>query len=48
MKQRFNESRETLLGNISQVNTVANVEGKGRDDFELKTLKQAETLLMPI
>ena len=47
MRQKFNESRKLLLGNISQVNTVANEEGKGRDDFEFSLLQHAETLMEP-
>jgi len=36
-----------MLGNIAQVNTVANVDGKGRDDFEFNLLEQAEALMEP-
>ena len=47
MRQKYNESRKLMLTNISQVNTVANVEGKGRDDFEFALLEQAESLMEP-
>lgn len=39
-----NESRKLILTNICQVNAVANIEGKGRDDFDLALLLQAEAL----
>jgi len=47
MLERFNEQRSSLIENISQINSVANDEGKGRDDFELKLLLQAEQLQEP-
>jgi len=43
----MNEKRSTLLENICQINAVANVEGKGRDDFDLAMLLQSESLLQP-
>ena len=45
MREQFNEKRRLLLENICQVNAVANVEGKGRDDFEFALLEQSEKLL---
>ena len=30
----FDEKRQAMLGFICQVNSVANIEGKGRDDFQ--------------
>ena len=47
MKQKFDEQRKALLHNICQVNSVANVEGKGRDDFEFALLEQSESLVKP-
>jgi len=47
MRQKFNQQRKALLQNICQVNTVANVEGKGRDDFEFELLEQSESLMEP-
>ena len=35
-----------MVDNICKVNAVANVEGKGRDDFKLSLLEQAEQLLL--
>ena len=45
MRQKFNEQRKALLQNICQVNAVANVEGKGRDDFDFALLEQSESLM---
>lgn len=42
MRQAFNEQRAKLLENICQVNAVANLEGKGRDDFDFEVLLRAE------
>ena len=36
------ESKRSLLYNAGQVNAVANVEGKGRDDFDLRLLQKSE------
>ena len=33
MEQKVKETRASLLDNIYKVNAVANIEGKGRDDF---------------
>jgi len=46
MKGPMNEKRASMLDNICKVNAVANVEGKGRDDFKLSLLEQAEQLLL--
>ena len=34
-----------MLSLICQINAVANVEGKGRDDFEWALMKTAESIL---
>ena len=47
MRQKFNEQRKALLQNICQVNAVANVEGKGRDDFDFALLEHSESLMEP-
>ncbi len=38
MQTKVQETRASLLDNICKVNAVANVEGKGRDDFKLSLL----------
>ena len=48
MRQKLNQSRKSLLQNIGLVNTVANVEGKGRDDFEFELLEKSESLMEPV
>ncbi len=45
MQTKVQETRASLLDNICKVNAVANVEGKGRDDFKLSLLEHAEKLL---
>lgn len=45
MQTKVQETRASLLDNICKVNAVANVEGKGRDDFKLSLLQYAEKLL---
>lgn len=42
MRATFNEQRAKLLENICQVNAVANLEGKGRDDFQFSLMLAAE------
>ena len=42
--QEVNKTRSVILNNICQVNAVANVEGKGRDDFDMALLLKAEDL----
>jgi hypothetical protein len=44
-KTQFNEKRENLLQKICQVNSVANEEGKGKEDFKFQILLTAEDLL---
>ena len=41
----IDDAREDLIELIGGVNAVANTEGKGRDDFNIRTLKGAEKLL---
>ena len=38
----FNKNRSKLVKIINQINSVANSEGKGRDDLEAEILFQAE------
>ena len=41
----IDDAQEDLIELIGGVNAVANTEGKGRDDFDIRTLKGAERLL---
>ena len=41
----FDKKREEMLGYICQINSVANVEGKGRDDFQWALMQTAENIL---
>ena len=41
----FDEKRQALLNFICQINAVANVEGKGRDDFKWALMQTAENIL---
>ena len=45
MKKEFNENRSNLLQKICSVNSVANEDGKGRDDFKFEILMSAEELV---
>ena len=42
--KEFNDLRSMFLTKICEINAVANVSGKGRDDFKLDTLLRAEEL----
>ena len=44
-QEQFDQQREAMLALICQINAVANVEGKGRDDFEWALMKTAEGIL---
>ena len=44
-KQKFNEDRANLLQKICSVNSVANEEGKGKEDFTFNIMLTAEDLL---
>ena len=41
----FDKQRKAMLGLICQINAVANVEGKGRDDFKWALMQTAESIL---
>jgi len=43
--EHYEEKRRSLLENICQVNAIANVEGKGRNDFNIALLLRSEELL---
>jgi hypothetical protein len=40
----LNEVRGQLIANLCKINAVANIVGKGRDDFSLKILLRAEEI----
>ena len=42
---QFDQQREAMLQLICQINAIANVEGKGRDDFQWALMPTAETIL---
>jgi hypothetical protein len=42
--KEYNEIRGDFLLKICEINAVANVHGKGRDDFKIETLLKAEEL----
>lgn len=44
-QEKFDEQRKALLSFICQINAVANVEGKGRDDFKWALMQTAESIL---
>ena len=44
MQSTKKEKRQEILSNICQINAVANVEGKGRSDFEISLLERSEQL----
>ena len=44
MQETKKEKRQELLENICQINAVANVEGKGRSDFEIALLERSEQI----
>ena len=41
----YEEQRKNLCGAISRLNSVANIEGKGRDDLGIEALLAAEQVL---
>ena len=45
MRDEFNQKRMNLLEKICSVNAVANIEGKGRDDFKFEILTTSEDVL---
>lgn len=45
LEQELSEAKSNLIGNICKINSVANTQGKGRDDFTLKLLIKAEEVL---
>ena len=46
--RRYDELRSRLADQISQINSVANYDGKGRDDLSIKILTSAESMLRTI
>ena len=42
--EEYNVLRTKFLQDVCQINSVANIMGKGRDDFEIEILIQAENL----
>ncbi len=42
MRTTKKEKRQEILESICQINAVANVEGKGRSDFEISLLEKSE------
>ena len=44
-QEKFDEQRKAMLSFICQINAVANVEGKGRDDFKWALMQTAENIL---
>lgn len=46
--EEFNRLRENLCKIISHLNSVANYEGKGRDDLSLEILIRAEEILRKV
>jgi hypothetical protein len=42
--KEYNELRSQFIGKICEINSVANVQGKGRDDFKLDILLKSEDL----
>ena len=46
--EEYNQLRNNICKVICQINSVANVDGKGRDDLEYQILVQAECLLRRI
>jgi hypothetical protein len=40
-KPKLEQAQTQLIAAIGAINTVANVDGKGRDDFDRKTLRRA-------
>ena len=46
--QKYNELRSKLIGNILEINRIANVNGKGRSDLSPEILFQAEKVLVTV
>ena len=46
--EEYNQLRNTMCKVICQINSVANIDGKGRDDLEYQILVQAELILRRI
>ena len=42
--KEINIIREKIVSKINEINSVANVQGKGRDDFSIETLLKAEEI----
>lgn len=43
-QHEFNSLREMFVAKMGEINAVANVMGKGRDDFKLDVLLKAEEI----
>ena len=46
--KKYNELRSKLIGNILEINRIANVNGKGRSDLSPEILFQAEKVLVTV
>lgn len=42
--KEYNDMRKTFIDKICEINTVANVSGKGRDDLKIDILIQCEEI----
>ena len=45
MKRDLASAKKSLLATFCKINSVANVQGKGRDDFQIIILKKAEEIV---
>jgi hypothetical protein len=44
-KKDYKQARSSLIGFFCKINSVANTQGKGRDDFTISILTKAEDLI---